>query len=194
MHKGLTPAVRSLLGILGILVAAPAAVAEIYKIVNPDGTVTYTDQRPSSGAEVVDLPPLSVVETDIDTSIVTERPDAAANEASLRDLQRQYRDFRITQPENEETFWGTGNTVTVSWGASRAIPQTMSVVLYVDGQQQAAPPEGGVTLTLERGEHQVYAELRDAGGRLVKKTAVVTFFVKQYSQNFGQARPTPRGG
>jgi hypothetical protein len=49
-------------------------------------------------------------------------------------------------------------------------------------------------MTLERGEHQAYAELRDASGRLVKKTETVTFFVKQYSQNFGQPRPTPRGG
>ncbi|MEJ2385437.1 MAG: DUF4124 domain-containing protein [Xanthomonadales bacterium] len=194
MHKGLTPAVRSLLVILGILVAAPAAVAEIYKIVNPDGTVTYTDQRPHSGAEPVDLPPLSVVETDIDTDVLAKPAEDASKEPTLRDLRRQFRDFRITQPENEETFWGTGNTVTISWGASRAIPDTMSVVLYVDGQKQAAPPSGGVSLTLDRGEHQAYAELRHANGQLVTKTETVTFFVKQYSQNFGQPRPSPRGG
>jgi hypothetical protein len=190
----MNPAVRTLFVLLATLVAAPAAVAEIYKVVNPDGTVTYTDQRPSSGAEVVDLPPLSVVETDIDTSIVTERPEAGTDEPTLRDLRREYRDFRITQPQNEETFWGTGNTVTISWGASQPIPDTMSVALYVDGQQQAAPANGGVTLTLDRGEHQAYAELRDPGGRLVTRTETVTFFVKQYSQNFGQPRPSPRGG
>ena len=194
MHNGMTPAFRTLVVFLGIFLAAPAAMAEIYKIVNPDGTVTYTDQRPSAGAEAVELPPLSVVETDIDTSIVTDRAEAGPEEPTLRDLRRQFGDFRITQPQDEETFWGTANAVTISWGASRAIPDSMSVVLYVDGQQQAAPTGGGVTMTLERGEHQAYAELRDASGRVVKKTETVTFFVKQYSQNFGSPGPTPRGG
>ena len=194
MHKGMTPAVRTLLVVLGIFVAAPVAVAEIYKIVNPDGTVTYTDQRPGPGAEAVDLPPLSVVETDIDTSIVTERPETGGGATSLRDLRRQFKDFRIPQPQNEETFWGTGNTVTIGWGASKPIPETMSVALFVDGKKQAVEPSGSVTLTLARGEHQAYAELRDANGRLVTKTETVTFFVKQYSQNFGQSRPAPSGG
>ena len=193
MHKGLTPAVRTLLVLLGIFIAAPA-VAEIYKIVNPDGTVTFTDQRPGPGAKPVDLPPLSVVETDIDTSILDKQAETDAQEPTLRDLRRQFQDFRITQPQNEETFWGTGNAVTISWGASRAIPDTMSVVLYVDGQRQPAPAGGSATLTLDRGEHQAWAELRDPGGRLVTKSGTVTFFVKQYSQNFGQPRPTPRGG
>jgi len=193
MHKGLTPAVRTLLVLLGIFITAPA-VAEIYKIVNPDGTVTFTDQRPGPGAKPVDLPPLSVVETDIDTSILDKQAETDAQEPTLRDLRRQFQDFRITQPQNEETFWGTGNAVTISWGASRAIPDTMSVVLYVDGQRQPAPAGGSATLTLDRGEHQTWAELRDPGGRLVTKSGTVTFFVKQYSQNFGQPRPTPRGG
>ena len=158
MHNGMTPVFRTLVVFLGILLVAPAAVAEIYKIVNPDGTVTYTDQRPSAGAEAVELPPLSVVETDIDTSIVTDRAEAGPEEPTLRDLRRQFGDFRITQPQDEETFWGTANAVTISWGASRAIPDSMSVVLYVDGQQQAAPTGGGVTMTLERGEHQAEAD------------------------------------
>jgi hypothetical protein len=194
MHKGMTPAVRTLLVVIAVFVSAPAAVAEIYKIVNPDGTVTFTDQRPGPGAQPVELPPLSVVETDIDTSIVTERAEATAQEPSLRDLRREYRDFRITQPQNEETFWGTGNSVTIGWGASKAIPATMSVALYVDGTKQAVESSGSVTMTLDRGEHQTWAELRDANGRLVTKTETVTFFVQQYSQNFNRPRPAPSGG
>ena len=194
MHKGMKPAVRTLLVLLVTLAATPTAFAEIYKVVNPDGSVTYTDQRPAPGAEPVDLPPLSVVETDIDTSAVTARAEEEPGEPTLRDLRRQFRDFQITQPQNEETFWGTANTVTVSWGASNPIPDSMSVNLYVNGQKTATPGAGSVTLTLDRGEHQVYAELRDANDRLVTRSPTVIFFIKQYSRNFGQPRPTPRGG
>jgi hypothetical protein len=37
---------------------------------------------------------------------------------------------------------------------------------------------------LDRGEHNVYAELKDAQGRRIARTDTVTFFMKQGSQNF----------
>jgi len=191
MYKGMNAAIRILLALLVFLAAAPAAVAEIYKVVNPDGSVTYTDQRPSADAEPLDLPPLSVVETDIDAAPAAAT--AASQERTLRDLRRAYRDFRILQPQNEETFWGAENSVTIAWGGTEPIPASFGLALYVDGR--GAPVEGSsVTLTLDRGEHQVYAELRDERQRVIRTTEKVTFFIKQYSQNFAQPRPTPRGG
>ena len=194
MHKGMKTAVRTLFVLLAVLMAASPAAGEIYKVVNPDGSITYTDQRPSADAWPVDLPPLSVVETDIDTSAVTARAEEEAKEPTLRDLRRQFRDFRITAPQNEETFWGTANTVTIAWGASSPIPDSLSVSLFVNGQKTATPAGSSVTLTLDRGEHQAYAELRDAGNRLVTRTDTVTFFIKQYSENFGRPCPCSPGG
>jgi hypothetical protein len=194
MYKGMNSLARYLLVCLLGLAVAPAAVAQIYKVVNPDGSVTYTDQRPSADAEPLDLPPLSVVETDIDTSAVTAGESDATKEPTLRELRRQYRDFRIMQPQNEETFWGTGNQVTVSWGASEPIPAGFEVFLFVNGGRIDTQGGSSVTLTLDRGTHQVYAELRDDRKRVIKKTDTVTFYIKQYSQNFNQPRPTPRGG
>ena len=188
MNKGWIPV---LVILLSPLVAT--AEGEIYKIVNPDGSVTFTDQRPAPGAEPIELQPLSVVETDIP---VPEEAGADAEETSseptARDLQRMYRDFRITQPQNEETFWGTGNQVTVSWGASKSIREDLNVTLYVDGTAQPGPASGSVTLTLDRGEHQVYAVLRDVNRRRIAVTETVIFFVRQHSVNFNRPAPTPR--
>ena len=137
----------------------------------------------------MDLPPLSVIETDVQ---VPDTPAATADQEpkppTSRELRKQFRDFSITQPQPEQTFWGTANTVVVSWGSSQVIPPQMSVMLYVDGAGQKAPATGGVSLTLERGEHQVRAELRDERGRRIVTTDTVTFFVKQHSQNFNRAR------
>lgn len=194
MSKGLISVLVTL--VFMSLPATAVSEGEIYKIVNPDGSVTFTDQRPSPGAEPVELRPLSVVETDI---TVPEKgvdagsgAEAARKEPTPRELKRMFSDFRITQPQNEETFWGTENQVVVSWGASRPIPEDMRVVLYVDGNGQSAPTSGSVTLTLERGEHKVGAVLRDARNRQVVATEEVTFFVKQHSVNFNRPVPTPR--
>lgn len=172
---------------LGAMLLGGAAEAEIYKVVDKDGNVTFTDQRPSADAQPVELPPLSVIESDI------EVPDPAAAQGGAeseekpltpRELRRKYRDFRITSPQQEETFWGTANTVVVNWSSSAPLDPGMNVRLYVDGQAQDTPPGGGVSLTLDRGEHQVYAELLDAGGRRIVATEPVTFFIKQHSAFF----------
>lgn len=179
------------IGVLLVAFCLPAAVlaaGEIYKVVDKDGNVTYTDKKPSADAQPVQLPELSVIDTDIpvpEKSAAEAADQAKSAEPTPRELRKLYRDFRITQPQQEETFWGTANKVVVSWGSKIAIMPGMSVTLYVDGEPQQAPAEGGVTLTLDRGEHKVYAELRDPRGRRVVTTETVTFFVKQHSANFG---------
>lgn len=186
MSKGMIPVLVSL-----FFLFAPVAVyaeGQIYKVVNPDGSVTYTDQRPAPGAEPVKLKPLSVVETDIQVPDpeAAATADASPAEPTARELKRMFSDFRITQPLSEETFWGAQNQVTVSWGSSQPIPVEMNVVLYVNGEGQSAPTAGSTTLLLDRGEHQVYAVLRDARNRRVVATETVTFFVKQHSVNFNR--------
>jgi hypothetical protein len=198
MNKGL---IRVLVPLAILMLPLSAfSQGEIYKVVDKDGNVTFTDQRPTSEAQPMDLPPLSVIESDVQ---VPEPPAAATAGAAAeqpkppttRELRRQFRDFRITRPQPEETFWGAANTVVVSWGSSQPITSGMSVMLFVDGQGQNAPASGGVTLTLDRGEHQVYAELRDGGNRRIATTDTVTFFVKQHSANFNRpsAGPGNRG-
>ena len=64
MNKGLIIAWLGCLVLAGPLAAQSGG--EIYKVVDEHGNVTYTDQRPSEGAVPMDLPPLSVVETDFE--------------------------------------------------------------------------------------------------------------------------------
>jgi hypothetical protein len=103
-----------------------------------------------------------------------------------RELRRQFADFRITQPAQEETFWGTANTVVVAWGGSEPPLPDMSARLYVDGTPQDVSAYGNLSLTLDRGEHTVYAELLDARKRAIVTTDRVTFFVHQASVNFNR--------
>ena len=192
MNKGMIK--NLILPALLLLPLAAFSQGEVYKVVDKDGNVTFTDQPPAEGAQPMDLPPLSVVESNVQAPEVPAA-GASAEEAkppAPRELRKQYRDFRITQPQQEETFWGTANTVVVSWGSSQPIAPQMNVMLYVDGEGQKAPATGGVTLTLDRGEHQVYAELRDERNRRIVTTDTVTFFVKQYSANFNRPAVGPR--
>lgn len=195
MNKGLISALLTLVFLLIPFYAL--AEGEIYKVVDKDGNVTFTDQRPSADAQPMDLPPLSVVETDKPAPAVTGQAGSEGEETgppTPRQLRQQFRDFRISRPLPEETFWGTENSVVVTWESSQPIPAEMNVLLYVDGKSQPAPVSGGVSLTLDRGEHQVYAELRDQRNRRVLTTPTVTFFVKQATANSNRPVASPRNG
>lgn len=177
--------------ILGAM--AVPALAQVYKVVDEDGNVTYTDQAPPDGGQPMDLPDLSVVDTDYVAPQASEaEANAAPAEPTPRELRKMYRDFKITRPKPEETFWGTANQVVVSWGSSEPIAPSMSVRLYVDGQLQTGSGGDMMALTLDRGEHQIYAELLDARGRRIATSDTVTFFVKQHSVNFNGAQAAPK--
>ena len=183
MNNGMIRILVSLAFMLLPLYAA--AEGEVYKIVDKDGNVTFTDQRPSSDAEPMTLPELSVIETDTPVTAAgsagTDAESAEPAPLTPRELRRKYRDFSITSPLQEETFWGTENSVVVSWGSSEPIDENMSVLLFVNGESRPVAGSGSVTLALDRGEHQVFAELRDERNRRLVVTDKVTFFVKQAS-------------
>ena len=78
MNSGLIRTLSALLALA--LPLAVAAEGEIYKVVDEDGNVTFTDQRPSDTAQPMDLPPLSVIESGVD--VPEPAAEAEAGEAA----------------------------------------------------------------------------------------------------------------
>lgn len=161
------------------------AQAQIYKIVDKDGNVTYTDQAPADGAEPMDLPELSVVNTDYEEAelpVATEpEEEEGEKELTRSDLRKLYGDFRISRPAPEETFWGTANTVVVAWEASEPIQEGLTVRFSIDGVAQPPSSENMLGITLDRGTHTVSASILDERGRPIVSTDTVTFYVHQAS-------------
>lgn len=182
-----------------ILTAALNAQAQVYKTVDEDGNVVYTDQAPSGDAEPMEMPGLSIVETpEYQRPALRADEDDANDEGKITDirtLRRGYRDFRISAPMPDQTFWGTENMATVSWETKYALQEGMSVVVYIDGEAQ--PPTTNPVMStgrLDRGEHKVRAELYDAQKRRVASTDTVTFHVKQQSVLNNRPVAVPQGG
>ena len=189
MSKGMIRAATAVF----LLSLSTAWAADIWKTVDKDGNVIYTDQPPKDGSKPMDLPELSVIKTDIKTITKPARGnmDSAPSPAQLRKI---YGDFRITRPLPEETFWGTANTVVVTWGSKIPLTPDLIVRLFVDGKAQEGPVSGSISLNLDRGQHRVSAELRDARNRKILKTESVIFFVKQNAVGFNRRGPTPSVG
>ncbi len=180
-----------------MLALSGAAQGEVYKTVDKDGNVIYTDQPPEPGAEPMELPGLSIIE-----SVPMKPPAATAGAAgegeevvtNIRELRRGYRDFRITSPAQDQWIEGEGNSVTINWDSRYALQPGMMVIISVDGKAMEPTTASSLVLNeVDRGEHSVSAQIVDAQNRKIATASPVTFHVRQFSQNFNRTPvPTPQ--
>lgn len=187
-----------------LLLPAIAAGQKIYKHVDTEGNVSYSDEPMSEDAVAMDLPPLSVVETR--RPEVAPRSEAGApTDADSEAETNPYTDVRIVQPSPEENLHGTGNQVGVGVRVIPALQQGHSLRYLLDGAVVAETSSQRVRLTeVFRGQHSVAAQIVDAQGKVVTSTSPVVFYMMQPSilnpnspiapaNNAGQ-RPRNRSG
>jgi hypothetical protein len=167
-----------------LLVSATPLMAQVYKIVDKDGNVTYTDQAPADGSPPIELRPISVIEAPIYATApaATQEDSVSADgkEMSLTYLRKNYQDFAIVSPQQEESVWRPEGPIPVAWNTQFALQDGMQVTLFLDGKKHSSTTQQMVAMTgLERGEHVLTAELRDVKNRVIAKAEPVTFFVRQ---------------
>jgi len=187
---------------VAMMVATQSAWAEVYKVVDENGNVTYTDQAPDSSAKPMELRGLSVISPQKPPApVASEQPAAEASAdgeevvTSIRELRRGYRDFRIVAPKNDEQIRGTGNQTMIAWDTSYRLQPGMTVTFVLDGNaQEPTTAQSMTTGRLDRGEHKVYAELVDDRNRRIATTETVTFYIRQWSVNFGTQQQQQASG
>lgn len=164
-----------------LAMATNAMSADVYKVVDEDGNVTYTDKPPPDGSKPIKLAPISVVEAP--TYEQPEKADAEGEESkemTLPYLRKQYSDFAIVSPQQEESVWHPEAAMPVAWSTRYQLQEGMQVTVYVDGKQIAKTSDQIIPVpNIERGEHKVEAQLTDSKNRRVATAEPVTFFVRR---------------
>jgi hypothetical protein len=152
--------------LLTLLLALPAGAQDIYRVVDENGNVTYTDKKPSDDAVPMELPELNVLEGE-----PGEGGDPLAQDGSPS------MNFRIEQPaDNGLVEAAAGDQIDVVMGIAIEVPPTARIVLVLDGRELApvrsleasipAPPPG---------EHRLYARLETPSGRVLGTTDPISF-------------------
>lgn len=177
MQRGTVVSVISIC--LVVWAASPAMAAPVYRHVDAQGNVVYSDE-PGAGSRV-DLKPITVVDpTGGETRANPHRsvaPEAAAVE---------YERFVITSPGDQQTLpTGQAGTVQVKLAIEPALQRGDRVQLRVDDKVSQSPMHTSVFVLsqLSRGEHRLQAELVDARGQVRLSTPPVTLYVQRASVN-----------
>ena len=164
-----------------LAVTVTPLMAQVYKVVDKDGNVTFTDQAPADGSKPIKLAPISVIEAPTyEKAPEPTAEEGAEKELSLSYTRKIYRDFAIISPQQEESVWKPDGPIPVAWSVRTALQPGMQVTLYLDGKKHATTIQPMIPLSgLDRGEHTVKAELRDSKNRIVANADTITFFVRQ---------------
>lgn len=160
-----------------LLILPGLAAAEIYRWVDEDGVVHYSD-RPAADAEKVELPDLQRMDT---VSAPVEAQDTEAETTTP--------EVRIEAPESEQTFRDPRGLVPVAVSLSRDLAPGQRLVYYLDGEAVGEPTRNR-SLQLEgvtRGEHRLSVAVT-ADGEEIARSTPVTFFMHQPSAT------SPTGG
>lgn len=162
---------RALLCLL-LLTSLPAF-AGVYTYLDADGNRVFTDKPRSANAQRVELAPAN--------SASLPAPPPAAPPALPAALLPAYQLLRITLPEPDATIRDNDGNLLVTLESDPGLLAGHRYRLLLDGRVHGAPARSPVfTLdNLDRGTHQLAAEIVDAEGRIVERTPSQPFHLRR---------------
>ncbi|MBE02442.1 DUF4124 domain-containing protein [Marinobacter lutaoensis] len=162
-------------GIL-ILAAAPVS-AEVYRHVDAQGNVTFSDE-PIEGGEAIEVKPV--------TTITLPKPQVVQETRKLRaEVQREgavYDSVSITYPKQDQAFHSGNGDIQFQVTSTPGLQPGHKYELTLDGQPVGQSESGNILVNnVFRGTHEARVHIIDENGVQVKTGPSVTFTVHRPS-------------
>lgn len=162
-----------LLSMLLFAAVSAAGAKEVYRWVDRDGVVHFSD-RPTEGAERVQLR---------DAQTFSAPPVRARAPAGDGEENFGYDRFEITSPAQEEVLWNIEGLLTVSMQLQPRLQSGHRIELFLDGAPVRNDPRSLTARVTDvvRGVHVLTAKVTDAAGQVIAESEPRTFAVQQTS-------------
>jgi hypothetical protein len=163
---------------LGLLAAFAVQAAVVYKWVDADGVVHFSDQ-PSPGAE-------KIYTSSPSTAAAASAPGSAAGSRQAPKSAAAgglgFSEFSIASPVNDQTFFGD-DVIAVHLNLEPGLKPTQSITWHLNGKQLESPPDAtSFPLPhLDRGAYTLAATITDQETSESQGSNSVTFYVRQPS-------------
>ena len=170
------------------LLATTATAQQIYRWVDAEGVVHYSDQPRENGqaqsAETVDIAvppgisnPTRIISIGGDPNQAEESEQEAALDA--------YRNVAIAEPDEQQVVWNIATRLPVRVTVDPPLAGSHRIQFLLDDQPIGEPTsETATTISpVYRGEHRLTPVIIDADGNTVFTGNPTTFYVQQASVN-----------
>ncbi len=162
--------------LLAALLSPLAVSQEIYRWVDKNGVVHYSDQ-PGPGAERVTI-----------TGTVARQPEPEETPALYQSDRRQQpaaspsvRSISISSPAMDEAFFGTDANVPVAIALDGELQPGQEIALFLDGRRVSTNGLSTTLTNVRRGSHFLRAAVLDESGNPVVTSQQIAFHVQQAS-------------
>src|SRR6187455_2415469 len=130
---------RMLLVLAGLVVSLAAASQEIYRWVDKDGVVHYSDQPGSSKAELINVIEPSTYEAPDNASDSSSGSDNSGG--SSEPTVSPYTSLSIVSPTPDQVYFGADAVVNASVELGGTLQPDHSIVFFLNGDRQPAEGE-----------------------------------------------------
>ena len=168
-----------------VTLATGAAQAEkVYKVIQPDGTVEFTDEPPPGA------PATQITVEPLNTTPPLATPAQEAQARSSAD--EGYSKFSITSPENNAAIRDNAGTVNVDLALEPPLRSGDSIDIMLNGQSVGGGKKTAITLSnMNRGSHSLQAVVKNGSGKVVARSNTVNFTLQRRSAILQPSRPGP---
>jgi len=161
--------------LLAVILNSSASNAGLYKGLDEEGNVTYSD-KPFENSEQFTPPALTVV----DAPKVPAKEEVVEEEEE-KPAETKYATFSISAPVNDQTIWNEPDLmVSLKLSPALNIAEGHTTWLLMDGKPIV---KNSQSLLLQigrsdRGQHTLQAQVRNKKGKIIKRTKTVTIHIK----------------
>jgi hypothetical protein len=152
---------------------------QIYKVVNPDGSVTYTDEPPSNS----DAEPMKLPDIIIEPSVPVRQVQGSRSDSGQQQLNQtnaaELPEIEIVSPAEKQVIPPGQRQVTVTGRSSGNLPNGYRLQLLVNGtpQGQSISAMSWNLANPNPGEQHLSIAILDAQGNQVKRSAERIIYV-----------------
>ena len=164
--------------LLCLLFITPVASAQVYTYIDAEGNRVFTDKPRNSNAERVMLAPSNNVELSQPAPTVRMAPAPAVSKPTVH-----YQVLRILVPEPDASIHNGSGEMIVTLSSEPGLLPGHNYRLLLNGQQQGESSRSPVFSLqhIDRGTHQLAAEILDSAGLIVERTPAQPFHMHRMS-------------
>lgn len=176
--RNLPGSVKSLFALTLCLFCAETAVSQVFKYIDENGNVTYSDTPPK---EQEDLPPAELPDLIIQPAVqVEDRASTNSDEEDATEIE-----VNLTQPADETTITPGQMSFTVAAEVSRPLANGEIAILMVNGQEYGRS-NMGLSWTVDnliRGEMTLGVRIIDREDKQLAESNTLRVFVRRPTVN-----------
>lgn len=155
---------------------AGAACADVYRQVDAQGNVTFSDE-PSSGAKPIRVKPVTTIKLPKPEDLEEQQPVEKQQEKSL------YNTLVFTAPQNNQAFHSGNGNVEFQLLSEPALRSGHKYEVTIDGQPVGQSSTNTIMVpNMDRGTHQAGINIIDQNGVQVTSGTAISFTVHRSSR------------